>query len=952
MVGVDVKSTVAWAALASAFALPAAFAQDDVEQPAEETGVEEIVVTGSRLVRRDFSSPSPIVTIGRERLDFAGQATLESTLNQMPQIVPDEDRSVNNGGDGKARINLRGMGANRTLVMLNGRRLAPSGIGTAVDINNLPQVLVERTEVITGGATTVYGSDAVAGVVNFVLRDDFEGLSIDLSGYSTEQGDANAYDVSIAYGHNFSDARGNITVYGGYYDRDELFASARPYTATQWADNWDGTLSARGSVVVPEGFIFFPPIDFGEGPVSPTIFGPGGTLRPFADPDDNYNFQPSNYIQVPLERYSGGVFLDYELGSTELYVEASYAENRAERSLAPVPAGTFLMLSTDSPFLPDETRQLLNDFLFPVAPDVVAGFMGKRFTGLGPRVIINTSEYKRLVAGIRGDLGSDWEFDAWATYTKNDEETVQRNDGSISRLQQGLLYDADTGGCTDPSNGCVPLNIFGLDSLTGEMLDFIRFQPLVNVTDREQLLVSAFVRGELFRTWAGPVATAFGAEWRRDDGSFRADDALFEFDTLGYRPRERVDGSESVVELYAEALVPLLDGARLADYVALEIGGRYSDYEHAGSVTTYKAGLEWQIVSGLRFRGMFQRSVRAPNLLEAFVEQQRFTNFLIGDDPRDDPCSASANPAASGVAEQCIATGLPADQLGVFEASVFPVEFVTGGNPDLEPEVAETLTAGFVLEPFEAADFQLAVDYFRLELEDSIGGLDAIDACYDPANSGALFCDALSRDPATYNINSVFQPNINRGLIRSEGVDTQLVYRTELPDSLVLGGGAADLSASVAWTHMNQSSFQQTPFSTSLQCAGFFGMPCTEDGVGARTFAGDRVTTNLNYVSGDFSALLTWRWISGTRNATVKNPAFINTPGAELAVPRVGHENYLDFGAGYSFTDNVTARLAIANLTDKQPPLMTASAMGVSNVDQSMYDVYGRAYTLSLSLSY
>ena len=315
----------------------------------EEAAVEEIVVVGSRIKRRDFSAPSPITTIDREALYASGQGTLESALSQMPQFTPSFDRTANNPGNGRAYVNLRGLGASRTLVMLNGRRLAPSGIGTAVDLNNLPQALIENVEIVTGGASAVYGSDAVSGVVNFSLREDYDGFGLDMSAYVTEEGDSDIYDVNAVYGHNFASGRGNITVYGGYYDREATFADARAITSVPyWDEFYDGILVEGGSPRVPAGAIYFPSVDYGNGPTA-TIFDPDGNPREFIEPDDYYNYAPANFLQIPLERYNAGLFLHYDLADrAELYVEASYSHSETERVLAPVPAGDFLVVNVEN----------------------------------------------------------------------------------------------------------------------------------------------------------------------------------------------------------------------------------------------------------------------------------------------------------------------------------------------------------------------------------------------------------------------------------------------------------------------------------------------------------------------------------------------------------------------------------------------------------------------------
>ncbi len=929
---------------------PAIAQSEPLEEEVEP--IEEIIVLGSRLRRRDFSAPSPVSTINRDMLDASGQGTLETALSQMPQFTPSFDRTANNPGNGRAFVNLRGLGPDRTLVMLNGRRLAPSGIGTAVDLNNLPQVLIEGAEIITGGASTVYGSDAVSGVVNFTIRDDFDGFGLDVSAYSTEEGDSSIYDLNVAYGHNFASGLGNITFYGGYYDREETYADAREFTSVPWQDNWwEGELVQAGSPRVPEGLLLVPGVDFGNGPAW-TIFDTDGNPREFIEPDDYYNYAPANFLQVPMQRYNGGFLLNYELSDrTELYVEASYSRSEVNRILAPVAAGEWLEINFDNPVLTAATQQLFADNLFPVQDNVVVGLFFNRFEEFGPRIIDYTSEYTRIVAGIRGDIGSGWEYDTWVTYTENDELESLLNDGSFSRWQQGMLVDPLTGQCFDSSNGCVPVNMFGAGNLSPAAVEFVRLPALRNQTSRQQLLASAFVRGALFDNWAGTVETAFGAEWRRDDGSFVADEFLFSGDSLGFDSVAPVIGEEDVYEVYAEMLIPLADGLALAEYLALEIGGRYSEYGHAGGVESYKAGLEWVPLPSLSFRAMFQRSVRAPNLLEAFQEQLVDEGFFV-QDPQDDPCSASSDPAGNGNTEKCIATGLPVDQIGIFEASQFPTLFISGGNPDLEPETADTMTVGIVIAPEAIPNLQVSVDYFDIEIEGEIGSLAAVDACFDVANRDNLFCGLIRRDPISFNVNEIREFNINRGLFQTSGFDTQLSYSTELPQGLDVGDAGAEFTVNIFWTHLRDLSNQNTAFSSKIDCSGTFGWPCS-DQIDGMTWPTDRVTTNLRYDSGDLSAQLSWRWIDKTDNGSYVGAPTIGIPVSDLdlAVPNVKSKNYFDLSFAYSLSDHITAGLTIANLTETDPPMM-ADWVWDKNTDTRMYDIFGRSYTLSFSLTY
>lgn len=915
---------------------------------AEEAGVEEIIVTGSRLRRRDFNAPSPITSIDQEQLRNSGQPNIEAALNQMPQITPSTSRATNNGATGGAHINLRGLGVGRTLVMLNGRRMSPSGIGSAVDVNNLPQVLINRVEIITGGATTVYGSDAVSGVVNYITRNDFDGFGLDATAYVTERGDANTYDINLTYGHNFSSGRGNITAYAAYLDRGELLADQRELTSEPWFDFWDSDeLIQGGSTRVPEGAVVFPEFDYGNGPAW-TIFDPDGNPRELILPDDTYNWAPWNYIQTPLERYSAGFFLNYELTDrVELYAEAAYTSNRHRTVLAPVPASDFFAFNLDSPVMTPATQQLFSTFV-PLGPNLVGAVFRRRLEEFGPRIIEREKDYMRIVTGLRGEIWSGWDFDAWVIYTDADEPEILHNDGSRSRFQQGLLVDPVTGQCFDPSNGCVPLNVFGLGNLSQEGIDFLRVPPLYNATTREQMLASGYVRGALFDIWDGPVESAFGIEWRRDDGHFEVDDQLWSGDTLAFNPESPVVGAEEVYEVFGELLIPLADTRPFAEYLGLELGGRISEYKKAGDSTTWKVGLDWRPIESLRFRGMFQRSVRAPNLLEAFQEQF-FNEFTVGEDPTDDPCSAVSNPVAAGNVEKCIATGLPADQIGIYNATAQEVREYFGGNPDLDPEEADTLTLGLVISPTAIPNLQLSIDYFDLQVDGSIGDLNVFDACFDEANTTAEFCNLMSRDPVTLNVVETQSTKINRGVMRTTGFDTQLSIGFELPGSLAIGDSFADLDIRVTWTHLLELSRQETQFGSELDCAGYYGWPC-DDQFG-ETFPSDRVTTNFVYSTENFAANLTWQWIGKSDNAAPLGSAGFGFPDPILVIPYVKAKNLLDLGLSYRFSDNIEAYLTIANLLDEDAPLM-ADAVFDQNTDTSMYDIYGRAYTLGFSLNY
>jgi outer membrane receptor protein involved in Fe transport len=304
----------------------------------EDTVLEEVIVTGTRIPRRDFDAPSPLTTISSADIEFTPLPTLEETLNRMPQVAPGFGRASNNPGNGTATVDLRHMGAGRSLVLLNGRRMQASGVESEVDLTNIPRFLVERIEIITGGASAVYGSDAIAGVVNFITRKNYTGLEMEAGYAVTEKGDANAWDFNLAWGHDFADGRGNISLYTALLDRDPLFAGEREFTRVAYEDDWEGNLVPSGSARTPDGVVFWPPADLGDGPVTVT-FNPDSTPRKFLDPDDLYNYQPVNYLQIPLERRTLGAMGHYEFSDGfEAYFEASYTRSEPTTNLAPVPA--------------------------------------------------------------------------------------------------------------------------------------------------------------------------------------------------------------------------------------------------------------------------------------------------------------------------------------------------------------------------------------------------------------------------------------------------------------------------------------------------------------------------------------------------------------------------------------------------------------------------------------
>jgi len=907
--------------------------------------LEEVVVTGSRIPRRDFNTPSPLTTVGKASIEFTPLPTIEETLNQMPQVLPSYDRTTNNGSTGESTVDLRGLGPGRTLVLLNGRRVAPSDVGNEVDLNNIPRFLLKQVEIITGGTSTVYGSDAIAGVVNFITVNDYEGFGLEAGYNVTQDGDADSYDLSFAYGHNFADSRGNISVYLNWMQRDALYADAREFTRVTYYDDWEGNLVQSGSWFTPAGVVIEPTVDLGAGEV-PVTFNKDGTPRAFAGDSEAYNFAPATFLQTPLDRTVLGAMGHYDISDRlEGYVEASFIRNQPSYALAPTPVFGNIVVNIDNPLLSAEARQLFAEF-YTCEPNLACFAIFKRFPEFGPRIGESKRDYSRLLAGARGDLGKGWAIDGWLTYTKASSSWDLTNAASNSRLQQGLLVDPATNQCHDPSGGCVPLNIFGEENLSAEAIDFLRYPPLRNATKRTQQLASVFVTGSPLDTMAGPVDMAFGFEWRRDNTEFHSDENLFSGDITGYDPMPPVDGVESVTEVYVEALIPLADGKPWAEDLELELGGRYSLHRHASGVWTYKAGGMWQPLGGLRLRAMHQRSVRAPDSGELFTAQSSFEWHFVSRDGIEDPCSASADPVGSGNVQKCELQGLPADQIGVFEAKpYYPTIYYSGGNPDVDPEVGKTWTLGAIVSPSSLPHFILSIDYFDFELKGVIGDIDAGSICFDPVNTGNVFCENLRRDE-TGNVYAVYEYTSNRGVQQTTGLDFHAQYDVDLPAWLAIGDQSADLAMSLFWTHTYTFKIQENPATEVLECAGYFGWPCEY-----RAYPANRVTGHFTYTTGPVEVQLSWRWIDGTDNAAPKKSAIYGYPDPNMAIPMVSSKNYLDLGMVYNFNDRFWLRFGIANLTETGPPMMADQAWQ-NNTDTGLYDAFGRSYYLRFSAQF
>jgi outer membrane receptor protein involved in Fe transport len=740
------------AGLVGLFVIHAAAAQEpdpdrEFERPPqadEPARLDRVSVTGSRISRPDFESASPIVTVPAEAFDQTGAASVEATLNKFPQFVPGFDGTSNNPADGgRAQLDLRGLGSEATLVLIDGRRLVPStGTGVA-DVNIIPPTLIDRVEIVTGGASAVYGSDAVAGVVNFRLKPYFEGVEFGGFTARTSENDGEQWDVNVTAGTRFAGGRGSVYGFVSRSERELLNYGERDFSRYPlfYLGPGAGVTGPKngfvpfGSGTLEEGatFIFagsganpmtqeafdtlFESYGFPAGtvPFQPRLgfnsdgtlftrgtFAPGsvanfrGEQDPFFFNDliYSYNFAPPNALQLPLERTSffGRGTFDVT-PSTRIYAEGLYADYSVTQRLAPTPAD-FEFMPVTNPYVPADLRFLLDSRPDPNEPM----YWAKRLSELGPRVLETRYDTYQATVGLEADVFDLWLLDAYVQYGESDQSEVQSGNALRSRMEE--LTFAPDGGVA----ACGGFDVFGLGSISRECADYIAVGGTNDIVT-SQLLAEVSVEGPVMSLPAGDLRMAFGVFHKKDEYSYSADPIVQEFlpdgrsDIVGFRATDDVDGDESNTDLYVEALVPLLANVPGAQSLELGLGYRYADYESAGGADSYKAELLYRPVNSLRLRGSYQRAIRAPGVFELF--QPQLPNFWTNNPSTGgvrDPCTAGSpartGPDAASVEALCLAQGVPAESLPGFEYATDTIRGFSGGNPDLEPEDADTLTLG------------------------------------------------------------------------------------------------------------------------------------------------------------------------------------------------------------------------------------------------------------------
>ncbi|CCQ11741.1 TonB-dependent receptor [Pseudoalteromonas luteoviolacea B = ATCC 29581] len=920
----------------------------EAEENADAEKVERIQVTGSRIKRTDLETASPVQITTQEEIAVAGFTRVEDMMNSLPQIEASSTAFQSNGASGTATLDLRGMGSQRTLVLINGRRTQAGGIYTqSADINQIPAALIQRVEVMTGGGSTVYGADAVAGVVNFIMDDKFEGFEVSVGGTGYQHNNDNEYIQELMDKRNFEYPEGNSGIDGTSFDfsatmggdlggkghvvgyltymkQNELRQEARDYSSC--ALNAAGTAcGGSGNAIIPNFYVSKANADgsFDWSNYKYWTLDPSSNFIPSSG--NVYNYAPINHFMRPNTRHTFGLFADYEINEHfRPYMEAMFMRDRTTAQIAE--SGTFFAenyaIDINSPLLTASQRNLLKSTFGIADGEQFAAYIGKRNVEGGPRA--NQLEHSsfRLVLGTEGSIDDNWTYDVTAQYGSTSSSSAYINDFFGPRIATALSANGEA--C---SGSCIPYEVFKYQGVTAEAAGALTGTAILNGVT-EQIILGGYVTGELDFALPSsdyPVAVVLGSEYRKEKFGRTADEVYAQGLLLGQGgPTASLNGDYDVTEFYTEISLPIVQGAEFAENLNLDLGYRWSDYSTSGSVPTYKAAIEWKVTDDWMVRTSYNRAVRAANNGELFAQQSQ---GLWGG---SDPCQTKAL-----TAEQCARTGLPASQYGasILKSPADQYNGFFGGNPNLSPEEADTVTFGIVGNPTD--DFNFSVDYWDIELEGAIGTIDPEETILQCGKTGqAVFCDNISRTPGSGSLwvgtGRVSATNINLGALHWEGIDMSANYNME-----VAGG---TLNAALIGTYMLTKETDSIPgVSTPIDCVNTL-----DDGCFAQPKW--RHVLTLNYDTGSFwRATAKWRFYGAVEEYT----------GNDTLVPEgLSSQSYLDLKGSFSVNDYTSVLVGVNNVFDKETPLVGGTLSTNANAIAGYYDTLGRYLHASVSFKF
>ncbi|MGA9421531.1 MAG: TonB-dependent receptor [Rhodanobacteraceae bacterium] len=926
------------------------FAQDTAQQDQNTQGekLETITVTGSNIRRVDIETANPVITIDRAQIEQSGKLTIGDLVQELPSIAgAATNPQVNNGGGGgTSTVSLRGLGSVRTLILVDGQRVLNN------DINTIPASVVERIEVLKDGASSVYGSDAIGGVVNFIMRKDYQGAEFTGDYGISDKDDGERRGASLTFGQTTD--RGSVVAGLNYNKFDAVSAGKRDFSrdALYYYSAYGGALSG-GSSRTPTGRIFLPPNladQFGCSSVTRIAGTDGSSLdnyRCFTG-NDFYNYQPLNVILTPQERTNAFALANYRLtDNVSAYFKYFGNKTVASSLIAPYPLDSLsnnIVTSADNLYNPFGVD-------FGPSPNGTLYNLSERLTGVGQRITTNTGLTNQFVAGLKGNVGdTSWTWDANLNYGHFSQEGYTTGYLNFTKLADALGPSAIIGGVptclrdiNDPTSaipGCVPLNIFVQDDpnsvaqfLAAQSAPFTKFTTI-------QREASINTTGELFDLPAGAVSLAVGALYRKTYANFKLDSTLvLDLATgtcdLGTACGTALNGNTTTKEAYAEVLIPILKDVPFFHALNVDIGTRYSKIDPGGNTTNSKLAVEWRPIEDLLLRGTVSEVFRAPNTSELFAGA--FNDAATFQDPCVGYISPGAHEAACGVPTG--ATNIPPG--GIAQPPNFQTNGIASGAVaagfSLKPESGKSFDFGVVYDPSWLPGLSVNTDIYRIYLTDTITGITAqnvANICYNDGTSP--FCAFITRRPDG-QIDQIKEPTVNLGRLDTSGVDFGFTYR--LPQFNMFGHDPGNFAIGVEGTYIKTFNNSPGAGAATLHNAGVFSNQFGN-------FPRVRGLGHLDWTLGPFEASWRVRYIG---NVKIGSPDLSQGLSADGGIPgfvrHIGAVTYHDFTFGYTVEPiNTKFQIGIDNAFNKLPPFFYQNVVTNANTDVRTYDTVGRFY--------
>ncbi|WP_443971448.1 TonB-dependent receptor plug domain-containing protein [Sphingobium sp. CR28] len=890
----------------------AAVAQRTSDGEASEAGAADIVVTGSRIASAGFTAPTPVTVLGSEQLVKASPSTLADSLRQLPALSnmsgPQRNSGTTNGG--QSFLNLRSLGATRTLTLLDGRRVVATNLTGSVDLNILPAGIVQRVEVVTGGASAAYGSDAVAGVVNLILDKQFKGVKGEVNAGIAQEGDNREFRATLSAGTSFADGRGHILLSGEYFNNKGIKTGARKWASqgVGFINNPNGTPTFVLERDIRTVGTFGGMITTGVGGTAANNaffrgiqFLPGGVTAPY-----NFGTMTTSTLQVggdgvpteliqeinrPLERGSvfGRASFDV-VDNVTIYTEGLFGKSTStvDNSWNRHQTANPITIRRDNAYLPTTIRDQM----------LARGVTSLTMLRFSPeRGMVKTkvdSETYRAVIGFDAKLGA-LNLDGYYQYGRTVQDNDTLNSENVTRFTQavdavvnpanGQIVCRST--LTAPTDGCVPFNVFGVGAPSEAALDYTRGTSSSHSVI-EQEIFAANLAGPLVEGWAGPISFAVGGEYRKERANVTTD-AISPTGAFLFGNPSPWSGRYNVKEAYAELVVPLLRNVPLVSELDLNAAGRVTDYSTSGSVKTWKVGLSYKPFDDLRFRGTRSRDIRAPNLSELFQAGRQNVSSV------DDPANGNVR--------------------------VIGIPTFNTGNASLKPEIADTLTFGAIYSPTWLSGFNVSVDYYDIKIKDAIGSIGAqtaVDQCYAGV---AAACSVVVRNSSNTIVRFNAFP-INLASAKVNGLDIEASYRAKV------GVGSLNLRALASYIGKQE---QTTPGATPIDRAGE---------VGLSNFPRWQGVAQVNYDTDRYGGFLQMRYVGGGRYDVTRGPAVID-------LQHIPAQAYLD--GQISFKPDVgngqtELFLNVRNILNNDPPYAPSAGNVPVAVNVTLHDSFGRLF--------